>query len=171
VIDIGGGNGTVVKHLAGRHPHLDTIVFERQSVVDAALRDSNSAGPPLRFVSGDLFDGESFKKLRGADAVILKRILHDWSDEECVKILKNARSVMHSKSRLFVVDIVIGDGDRDGLIAPKLIADLSMLAMVNGRERTRTDFAELFRKAGLELTSCSDVLPLASIVEAQTLHD
>lgn len=167
MVDIAGGNGTVVRHLIDRHPHLQTVVFERQTVIDAALKNMKSANKSIRFVPGDLFDSKSFERVATADAIILKRILHDWGDEECVKILRNARTIMHNRSRLFIVDFVIEDSCPDGLLVPKLVSDLSMLAMVNGRERTRTGFVELLKRSGLRLTKINNVVPMASIIEAQ----
>ena len=82
---------------------------------------------------------------KGADAYIMKYILHDWSDERAVKILSNCRAAMNKNGRVLVVDSVIPPGNDPGYV--KLL-DIEML-IIGGRERTKADFAAIFQKSGL----------------------
>ncbi|KAK9019588.1 hypothetical protein V6N11_054104 [Hibiscus sabdariffa] len=79
VVEVGGGTGTLGKAIAHAFPHMDCTVFDLPHVV-AGLKDSGN----LKYVGGNMFEG-----FLAADAVLLKWIMHDWSDEECVKLLKH----------------------------------------------------------------------------------
>jgi len=91
----------------------------------------------------------------------MKRVLHDWDDERCATILANCCGVMTEEGRVLVVDAVISPGndpDRGKLI------DMQMLIM-GGRERTKQEFATVFKKAGLKLTRVVPTKCPLSIVE------
>jgi hypothetical protein len=91
----------------------------------------------------------------------MKRVLHDWDDEHCAKILANCRAAMSKKGRVLVVESVIppGNGPDRGKLA-----DMQMLIM-GGRERTKQEFAAVFRAAGLKLTRVVPTKCPLSIVE------
>jgi hypothetical protein len=93
---------------------------------------------------------------------MMKRTLHDWDNEHCVKILANCRAAMNQKGRLLVIDSVISPGNDPG--RGKLI-DMQMFVVTGGRERTRTEFATLFREAGLKLARVVPTNCPLSIVE------
>jgi hypothetical protein len=116
-------------------------------------------GTPERctVATGDFFEAVP----KGGDAYIIKRVLHDWDDEKCVKILTNCRGAMNEKGRLLVVESVIPPGN--GPDRGKLV-DMQML-IIGGRERTREEFVLLFRKAGLKLTRVVPTKSPLSIVE------
>jgi len=107
--------------------------------------------------SGDFF--ESVPK--GGDAYIMKYILHDWDDERSVKILANCRAAMNENGKVLVVDNVIPPGNDPGW--GKLL-DINML-IIGGRERTKNEFAAIFRDAGLKLTRVVPTKCPLSIVE------
>ena len=99
----------------------------------------------------------------GGDAYVLKRILHDWSDEQCVQILRCCREAMSERTRLLVVDVVVPAGNAPH---PGKVMDILMLAVAEGRERTEQEFKALFEKAGLQLTTVTMTPSTLSIVEA-----
>lgn len=107
--------------------------------------------------SGDFFEAAP----KEADAYIMKRVLHDWDDERCAKILANCCAAMSEKGRVLVADAVISLGN--GPDRGKLF-DMQML-MVGGRERTKQEFATVFRKAGLKMTRVVPTKCPLSIVE------
>jgi len=107
--------------------------------------------------SGDFFEAVP----KGGDAYIMKRVLHDWDDERCAKVLANCCAAMNEKGRVFVVDAVIPPGN--GPDRGKLI-DMQMLIM-GGRERSKQEFATLFKEAGLRLTRIVPTKCPLSIVE------
>nr|XP_027187902.1 probable O-methyltransferase 3 [Cicer arietinum] len=82
LVDVGGGTGTMAKALAKSFPQLECTVFDLPHVVVGLQGTDN-----LKYVGGDMF-----KEIPPADAILLKWILHDWNDEECVKIFKNVRN-------------------------------------------------------------------------------
>ena len=98
---------------------------------------------------------------KNGDAYIMKYIVHDWNDEQCVKILANCRASMNEKGRVLVVDTVIPPGNDPGW--GKLL-DVNML-IVGGRERTKQEFAGLFAQAGLKLIRVLPTKCPLSIVE------
>ncbi|KAJ0642389.1 putative trans-resveratrol di-O-methyltransferase [Helianthus annuus] len=100
IVDVGGGSGTVAEAIAKAFPNIRCISFDLPHVVDGLGGSKN-----LSFVGGDMFEA-----IPRADAVLLKWILHDWSDEECMKILKQCRKAIPSKEnggKLIIMDMVV----------------------------------------------------------------
>jgi len=100
----------------------------------------------------------------GGDVYLLKAILHDWSDDECVTILSACRQAMVSDGRVVVVEMMIDD---KGPPSPAPLMDLNMLVMLTGRERTKEEYGQLFARAGLAL---KQVVPTRSpffVIEAR----
>jgi O-methyltransferase domain/Dimerisation domain len=161
VADVGGACGTLLAAVLERNPQTRGILFDRAAVVAAA---ANRAPAVLRercdFVAGDFM-----RSIPAADVLIFARVLHDWSDDDAVRILTKARAALPPHGRVVVIECVIEPGD-----APDFgkLLDLEMLVINNGRERTQPEFEALFRRAGLCLIS---VVPLAAaaILEAVPL--
>jgi O-methyltransferase domain len=101
--------------------------------------------------------------IRHPHAYILAQILHDWDDDNCVKILTRCREAMPTEARLLVVELVLPPGDEP--FFGKWL-DLALLVMVGGRERNRTEYEELLRAGGFALTGVVPTPSGASIVEA-----
>jgi O-methyltransferase domain len=113
----------------------------------------------------EIVGGDFFKSVpTGGDAYILKRILHDWSDQRCVRILRTCREAMGEKTRILVVDAVVPPGNESH---PSKVMDILMMALVEGRERTEEEFRELYRQAGLKLTRVVTTPSVLSIVEGE----
>ena len=149
LVDIGGGHGSLLAAILKAHPKLNGVLFDQPSVIAGAKRDgpvtAKGIAKRCTFESGNFFSSVP----KDANAYTLKYILHDWNDERAVQILENCRAAMSDKSRLLVVDSVIPPGNEPGYV--KLL-DIEML-IIGGRERTKADFAAIFRKAGLKLIS------------------
>ncbi|HEY0395172.1 MAG TPA: methyltransferase [Candidatus Elarobacter sp.] len=144
VADVGGSAGILMESLLERHPALRGIVFDRPAVIEQVRGGvSGVLRERCAFVGGDFFES-----VPSADVLVISRVLHDWSDEDAVRILASCRSALPGHGRVAVVDSVIEPGD-----APDFgkLLDLEMLAMTTGRERTRDDFENLFARAGLRL--------------------
>ncbi len=99
----------------------------------------------------------------GGDAYVLKRVLHDWSDDRCVRILRRCREAMGGDARLLIVDAVVPPGNAPH---PGKVMDILMMVFAEGRERTEQEFAALLGKAGLRLTRIAMTPSALSIVEA-----
>lgn len=144
--DIGGGSGTMLAAVLAAHPRLRGILFDQPAVVAEAGPILERAGVADRteVVGGDFFASVSI-----ADAYLVKAILHDWSDEDSIRILRTIRSAASPTARLLVVERVLGgpNDDLDG----KLM-DLQMLVMPGGLERTLDEWRDLFAAGGWTLT-------------------
>jgi hypothetical protein len=113
----------------------------------------------------DVRGGNFFESIpSGADAYLLKHILHDWSDEECLRILKNIYTVAEPGTKLLVVDAVIGAGNEHEFAK---ILDIQMLVHLSGKERTQAEWKELLHTAGFQLTGVVPTPSFAYVVEAE----
>jgi hypothetical protein len=155
LVDVGGGQGGLLTALLATHPGIERgILFDQPHVIDGVLAARGPAlDARLQMVEGDFFTAVP----AGADAYVMKWILHDWDDGACVQLLNNCRRAMASHSRLLVVELVV-DPDRSDELAYAL--DLQMLVALAGKERTAAQFRELYDAAGLRL---SRIIPSASM--------
>jgi hypothetical protein len=146
VVDVGGGNGSLLVALLGQEPGLRGIVFDLPETV----RDEKALGDRIEFVEGNFF--ESVPK---GDVYVLSTILHDWDDERAAAILSTIRAAAPPDARLLLLEAVVPSGnDPDGA---KWL-DLLMLALFAGRERNEAQWRELLEGAGFEPTSIEDGL-------------
>lgn len=143
ICDVGGGYGDLLTRLLDQYPQLKGTVLELPSV----LVDENRLWAPKRdlddrceYVAGDMFEG-----VPEADAYILKAILHDWSDADCVQILSNIHEAAPADGRLFVRERIVSADDPDPATVD---LDIWMMLETGGRERTRAEFEGLFQQAG-----------------------
>jgi hypothetical protein len=158
VCDVGGGTGSVLAHLLRVHPHLDGVVFDLPSLADAANRVLAGAELADRgaFEGGDFFEAVP----SGHDVYTMFAVVHDWGDDDCVRILSNIRDAMPAHGRVLVTERPLADSDRTDFAR---YADLLMLMYGDGgRERTVSDYEELGRRAGLRLEGRT---PLPSLFE------
>ncbi|KAK7340647.1 hypothetical protein VNO77_21356 [Canavalia gladiata] len=158
IVDVGGGIGTTAQIILEAFPQLKCIVFDRPPVVENLTGTDN-----LTYVGGDMF--ESVPK---ADAVLLKWILHNWTDEDCVKILKKCKESISGKGKggkVILIDIVINQKqDEHDVTALKLLMDVNM-ACLNGKERTEEEWKKIFTEAGFQDYKISPLTGLVSLVE------
>lgn len=124
------------------------------------------------FTYSIIFAGDFFEKIEpaNADVYILRQIMHDWSDEDCIRILENVKAAMHAGSRLLVIDTVIL-GQNDPLFPFKTDCDIDMMVWTGGRERSRAEFAKILSQAGFKLLRIFEMQSLKSIVEAVLVHE
>jgi hypothetical protein len=146
LVDVGGGNGSLLIETLKRHPNLRGVLFDRPDVIERASPGLPAAGlgPRCAAVSGDFFVAVP----PGGDAYVLRHIIHDWDDERSRIILKNCRAVLPPGGRVLVVESVLAPGDAPDWA--KLL-DLTMLVIPGGMERTEAEFAALLASAGLRL--------------------
>ena len=143
--DVGGGHGMLLASILARHPHMQGVLYDLPEVVAGAGAKPHFTGCQARvqIEAGSFFESVP----SGCDAYIMKFILHDWSDDHCHKILSAIRKQLPSNGRILVCEQIVAD--EPGIA--KLV-DIEMLALtVGGKERTVTEFSDLFSSAGLRL--------------------
>jgi len=162
VVDVGGSHGSFVAAVLQREKTACGILFDRPEVVGGAGATLEEAGVNDRVdrVSGSFFEGVP----AGGDVYLLKHILHDWNDDDCVKILRHVREAMALDGRVVVVEMLITD---EGSPSPAPLLDLNMLVMLTGKERTTEDFAALFAQAGLKLHAVTPTRSPVAVIEAR----
>jgi hypothetical protein len=148
VADIGGGRGTFIAPLLKTNPHLQGILFDVAPVIDDANIYIEQEGLSNRCA---LYKGDFFKQVpAGADAYILKSVLHDWDTSYCVHILQNVRQAMPPHAKLLVIERVF---QRERPSPDLMLTDIEMLVNTQkGRERSLEEFREMFYTAGFSLT-------------------
>jgi hypothetical protein len=146
VVDVGGGNGALLGALLARHGHLHGQLFDQPHVVenvDLASHGSDVTGR-CRVVGGDFFAAVP----GGADVYLLAQILHDWSDDDAVRILRGVRAAIPPHGRLLILEQIIPD---DTGPHPEKLLDLHMLVLLGGRERGEAEWRGLLVEGGFEL--------------------
>ncbi len=143
--DIGGGQGTLLAMILAEHPALHGILFDHQEAIVGA-KETLSAEILARC---KLVPGDFLREVpQGADAYLLKQVLHNWNDEQAILILQNCRQAMKDKGRILIVDRLLQPGNADPL---GQFMDLQMLLHFQGAERTERQLAALFEAAGFNL--------------------
>lgn len=159
-VDIGGAGGEFLCALLQVNPNLRGVVFDRPQVAAQATVTVAKSGFQERLTA---VGGDFFESVPEADLYLLKHILHDWEDGDCMRILENCRRAMRPGGRMIVIDIVLGEIGEPG---PAALIDLTMMVLLSGRERSLSEFQELFRLAGFRITNIIPTSSPASIIEA-----
>ena len=159
VVDIAGGHGLLLATILSRNLNLKGTLLDAPHVI-AGAKD----GPLQPFLSRcTLVAGNMFESVPpGADAYMMKHIIHDWPDEMCVKLLKLCRQAVNPGGRLLVVDCVIQPGND---FSPAKFLDLQMLLFPGGMERTEKQFRELFTASGWRLNRIVPTAAGEAVVE------
>jgi ubiquinone/menaquinone biosynthesis C-methylase UbiE len=147
LVDIGGGQGSLLTKILQKYPTMNGILLDRSSViVSAAEVITGEVAQRCKLVAGSFFETIP----EGADGYIIKQVFHNWSDDDCITILKSCRQAMKPEGRILIVDRVIVP---DNKATPyHKFWDILMLITTNGRERTEKEFAQLYQSAGFTLT-------------------
>jgi predicted transcriptional regulator len=158
--DIGGADGSMLVQLLADSPDCDGIVFDRPEVVVAAEENviEHGLAERVRCVAGDFFES-----VPAADVYLLSYILHDWDDTSCLRILRTIGKAAEPGAKLVLVEAIIPPGDTPH---PSKGIDLTMLALVSGRERTADEYRKLLDTAGFTLDRVVPSSTSFSIIEA-----
>ncbi len=162
LVDVGGGAGGLTAGLLERYPELRATVLDRSHVLagaDELLRDAG-VRDRVELVAGDFFEAVP----AGADVYLLSMILHDWADSEAARLLERIRRAIPDTGRLLIIDAVLPPGDVPHF--GKLL-DLTMMAMLTGRERTQDEFADLLTGSGFSLEAVAEMAAPTSLIEAR----
>jgi len=161
IADIAGGTGALLAAILRKHAGARGILFDQPHVVaDApAMLDREGVADRVRIEAGSFFE----RVPSGADAYVMRRILHDWPDAEAILILRCCRAAMEPEARLLLLESVVGPPNEDPLA--KFI-DLLMLVSAGGRERTEAEWGALLAQAGFRLRQVHPAGPASAVIEA-----
>ncbi|KAI3741688.1 hypothetical protein L1987_59362 [Smallanthus sonchifolius] len=159
LVDVGGGTGVNAKILLEAFPHMTCTVFDLPHVVDDMIETRN-----LKYVGGDMFSS-----IPCADAIFFKNVLHDWSDDDVLKILKRCREAIRfagDVGKVIIIDMVVDEKhDRHEITETKMVFDILMMVLVTGRERTEVEWEKLFLEAGFSRYKITPNFGLRSLME------
>jgi hypothetical protein len=159
IADIGGGNGATLRHILARAPNARGLIYDRDDVIHA-LTLADLMDGRITAKSGNFFQYVP----AGADIYLLVKVLHDWSDPDCVKILRACRAAVGTRSLLLVCEQIL---DPDCADPSAYLIDTHVMAMFGqARERTVTDLHGLLDSAGFEPTRVISTSSPISIFEA-----
>ncbi|KAK9100091.1 hypothetical protein Scep_023521 [Stephania cephalantha] len=154
MVDVGGNSGTVAKGIANAFPLLKCYVLDIAPVVERVAEKH----PQLEFVVGDMF-----VLVPNADLVLLKSVLHDFQDDECIKILKNCKEAINpKKGKLILVDILIDDQMPE--FGHARLGMAMVMTIAGGKERTKKEFESLIYESGFSHYKIISIAALESII-------
>ncbi|XP_073026544.1 eugenol O-methyltransferase-like [Primulina eburnea] len=159
LVDVGGGTGTMAKAIADAFPEMKCTVLILPHVVSGLEGFGN-----LNYVGGDMF-----AEIPTTDVVLLKWILHDWNDKDCIKILQKCKDAILGKERrgkVVIIDIVLGyNEENDTVKEDQLFFDVAIMVDLNGKERSEREWEKLFLDAGFSSYKITPALGVRSIIE------
>lgn len=150
-VDVGGSHGRLMLHLLDRHPEARGIVFDTPGTAEqaASILAASPVADRVEARGGDFFEAVP----SGGDLYLLKQVLHDWNDEECVRILRSIRAAIRDNGRLAVIEYLLPDAC---VPHPGFAMDLHMMVLSTGQERTLCEYVRLFESAGFALDRVTD---------------
>ncbi|HEY3986016.1 methyltransferase [Cedecea sp.] len=159
IIDIAGGKGGLLREVLFCSPGLSGLLFDRPETVANTLLSDAGLESRWQVEGGDIFNDMP----KGGDIYLLKNILHDFSDADCLKILTILRRAINKGKKLLVIEAILPD---DGAFHPAVNLDVVMLMTLNGRERTMKEYSRLLETSGFALQTIYPTRSLTSIIEA-----
>ncbi|KAL5792122.1 hypothetical protein ACOSP7_000716 [Xanthoceras sorbifolium] len=140
LVDVGGGLGVTLRAVTAKYPHIKGINFDLPHVIQHAPQY-----PGVEHVGGDMLE-----RVPKGDAIFMKWILHDWSDEQCTRLLKNCYKSIPDDGKVIVVESILPVSPETD-VATKATSQLDVLMMTQnpgGKERSRHEFMALATGAG-----------------------
>jgi hypothetical protein len=164
VVDVGGGHGVLIAAILSANPGLRGILLERESVTGGARQRIEAAGLGSRcdVVAGDFFQSVP----AGGGLYLLSHIVHNWDDERSRTILSSCRAAMSPGAKLLILEQVLPERfDPSPAAVRASMADLHMLAITGGQERTAEEYRRLLAAAGFAMTGVRGTAVAESLVE------
>ena len=160
LVDVGGGHGLLLASVLAKYPTMHGVLYDDPKVVSGAgeILAAHGVEERCESVGGNFFESVP----SGGDAYILKHIIHDWSDEECLTILGHCHAGMSTGSKVLIVEMVVPARNQSGV---SKFLDLEMLLFLTGRERTEDEYRSLLDRAGFEMTRIVPTLSPYGVVE------
>ncbi|OAY59596.1 caffeic acid 3-O-methyltransferase [Manihot esculenta] len=142
IVDVGGGTGAVLSMIVSKYPSIKGINFDLPHVIDDA-----PPHPGVEHVGGDMF-----VSVPKGDAIFMKWICHDWSDEHCLKFLKNCYNALPPHGKVIVAECILPVAP-DNSLATKTVVHIDCIMLAHnpgGKERTEKEFEALAKGAGFQ---------------------
>ena len=160
--DIGGGNGSVITAILRRYPAMQGVLFDLPGVIERAKANIKAAGLEDRcqVMAGNFFGAVP----DGADAYLMRHIIHDWDDDKSITILRNCRQVMDLGGKLLIVEGVVPPGKEPSV---SKFFDPAMLVLPGGMERTDKEYRQFLHSAGFRLTRIVPTRTWVSVIEGE----
>jgi tRNA A58 N-methylase Trm61 len=162
IVDIGGGHGILLAAILKANSNVQGVLFEEQSVIEGAgnLLEKEGVKNRVELISGDFFESVP----SGADAYIMKHIIHDWDDEKCISILKNIHNAVKDNGKVLIIESVIPESSKPHY---SKILDLEMLVTAGGKERTKHEYKTLLEASGFMMTRIISTNSPFSVIEGE----
>jgi ubiquinone/menaquinone biosynthesis C-methylase UbiE len=160
--DIGGGNGSLLGAVLQRYPRMKGILYDLGHVSGRARDALKALGLENRcsVVEGNFFESVP----RGADAYLMRHVIHDWTDEQSVQILSNCRKVIPPHGKVLLVEFSVPGANQASLGKD---ADMIMLAFPGGCERTEEEYRALFERSGFRLAKVTPTKSAVCVIEGR----
>jgi caffeic acid 3-O-methyltransferase len=152
LVDVGGGIGKTLETIISSYPHIHGINYDLPHVITDA-----PTIPGIEHVAGSMFES-----VPSGDTIFMKRIMHDWSDENCLKILNNCQKALPEKGKVLIHDCVLQPSG--GL--PQIFDMLMMAHCDGGMERTEEQWRKLLTTAGFSTINFIELLQEQWLIEA-----
>ena len=143
ICDIGGGQGHLLSHLLSKYDHLNGKILELDPVVnnqDSSWPNKMGLQDCCKYLKGNMFE-----QVPSADLFIMKMILHDWNDNECIKILSNINKSASDKSKVFIIEHIVPNPNTPHF---SKLFDIHMMCATSGRERTIEEYESILNQSG-----------------------
>jgi hypothetical protein len=163
IVDVGGGHGAFLASILATRPQMRGTIFDLPHVISGAPATLHRAGVADRC---ETIAGSFFETIPGgADAYVLKSVLHDWSDEDCIKILKNCHGAMPAHGWLLVIELDLPPGNEPHF--GKYVDMNILLQTEGGYQRSEEDHQSLFAASGFRLSRVVPTSSAFSVTEAK----
>jgi hypothetical protein len=160
IIDIGGGNGSLLSAILAACPGRRATLFDLPEAIALAKSGAGGPLPGADFVAGDVFE----QVPEGGDLYLLRHVMHDFDDARCARILQNIRRAMPREARVLILEAPLPITAAPG---PGRWLDLHMMLLADGRERSLEEYSALLARADLRLAqSLPTRHPAMAIIEA-----
>jgi len=166
IVDVAGGNGSLLAAVLAAYPNRHGTLFDLAEAIAAARSGEGGPLPGVAFVVGDVLTSAA---PAGGDLYLMRHLLHDYADADCVRILANVRRAMKAEARVLVMEAPLPADDSSG---PGRWLDLQVMLLCGGRERTVDEYAALLARAGLRWAQTIPTRhPAMTVIEAVAAAD
>lgn len=167
IMEIGGGTGQLLEKIISQNSTIQKgILFELPSVVREAKKQTQikSLNQKIEFIPGDFFGKIPIK----ADMIIISRVLHDWNDENTIKILRNIYDALEQDGKLLILEMIVPENPEYDI---GVTLNFNLLVNVGGKERTLREFEDILQKTGFIINSVKSSEGIISMIITDKINN